>query len=136
MVCVYCGSPTSVVNSRPKRRTNDIWRRRTCDHCGSTFTTVEQIDLQSALRVEHTSHHLQPFDRDRLFIDIYESCKHRPQAVGEAANLTQQVITMLLNDTTRPGLLDRREIIQTTHKTLKKFDAAAAVFYITYHPLD
>ncbi len=135
MVCPHCSNPTDVVNSRKQRRTNAIWRRRRCTSCQTVFTTLEGIDLQSVLRVAQTPTALQPFSRDRLFISIYESCKHRPTALMDASNLTQQVITLLTGVQTQPGLIDRVTIIQTVHRVLKRFDKAAATYYAAYHLL-
>jgi transcriptional regulator NrdR family protein len=78
---------------------------------------------------------MEPFQRDKLFISIYESCKHRPTAVRDAGNLTQQIITKLLAVQTQPGLIARTSIIETCKKVLKPFDVAAATSYSAYHPL-
>jgi transcriptional regulator NrdR family protein len=135
MVCVYCSAPTQVVNSRHQRRNNDIWRRRKCTHCGSIFTAIESADLSGALRVAHTPQRLEPFLRDKLFVSIYDSCKHRPTALRDAGNLTQQIIARLLSTQDRPGLIHPDTIVNTSIDVLKRFDRAAATTYAAYHPL-
>ena len=135
MVCIYCGSPTSVVNSRHQRRNNAIWRRRKCSVCGSIFTSIERAELDAALRVESPAG-LHAFDRDRLFISIYESCRHRPAAMSEAKNLTQQVINRLLAEPKTPGLVTRQQLIKATYQVLHSFDKAAATVFAAYHPTD
>jgi transcriptional repressor NrdR len=135
MVCVYCGGPTQVANSRHQRRSNDIWRRRKCTSCGNVFTSIESTDLASALRVQQTATQLEPFVRDKLFLSIYESCRHRPTALRDAANITQLVINRLLVQHDHHGLLKRQDIITATAKALKPFDRAAVTAYLAYHPL-
>jgi transcriptional regulator NrdR family protein len=135
MVCVYCGAPTRVTNTRPQRRTNDIWRRRHCVMCAGTFTSHETADLSSALRVTFTKNDLRPFHRDILFISLYESCKHRPTAIRDSEGITRQVIIRLLTTRETPGLVTRRQIIQTCLAVLEPFDTAAATVYRIYHPL-
>jgi transcriptional repressor NrdR len=134
MVCVYCGSATKVINSRKQRRGNGIWRRRECLACGAVFTSHELADLSESLRVAATVNHkrLAPFSRDRLFIDIYESCRHRETAVGDAASLAQTIIDELLA-VTKDGIVERATIVTTASKVLKRFDKPAATFYAAYH---
>jgi transcriptional repressor NrdR len=134
MVCIYCGAHTSVVNSRHQRRTNTIWRRRKCERCASVFTSIEQPDLQAGLRIRRSPTQLVTFDRDRLFISIYECCRHRPAAVHEAGNLAQQVINGLLTRAVTPGLIDREDLVTLTYTVLKGYDRTAAALYSAYHP--
>jgi len=133
MVCPYCGTGTEVVNSRKQRRTNSIWRRRKCTACAAVFTSTEGADLQTALRVGKADGTLEPFSRDRLFISIYESCKHRETAATDASSVTQLVINRLLAAQEEPGLLPRPIIISTTIAALSPFDSAAATAYGAYH---
>lgn len=136
MVCVYCGSATKVINSRKQQRGNGIWRRRQCLTCGAVFTSRELADLSESLRVTQSPSQkkLVPFIRDRLFLDIYESCRHRPTALGDAASLTQTIIDKLLA-TTQNGAIERSEIVRASTTVLKRFDDAAATFYAAYHPI-
>lgn len=135
MVCVYCGSATKVTNSRRQRQGHAIWRRRQCLSCNAIFTSREQADLAESLRVQssHDQKKLAPFRRDLLFVHLYESCKHRPTALGDAASLTQTVIDKLLSDSSS-GVISTQQITAITLQTLKHFDAAAATFYAAYHP--
>jgi transcriptional regulator NrdR family protein len=99
------------------------------------FTSIESTDLASALRVQQTATQLEPFVRDKLFLSIYESCRHRPTALRDAANITQLVINRLLVQHDHHGLLKRQDIITATAKALKPFDRAAVTAYLAYHPL-
>ena len=134
MVCVYCGSPTTVSNSRLQRRNNHTWRRRKCLNCRATFTTGEAPDLSSSFMVKDTRGKLIPFNRDKLFIALYESCRHRPKAYQDATALTETVISHIL-DRPAGSVVDRGRIIETAHKALKRFDSAAATIYLAYHPI-
>lgn len=133
MVCIYCSSATHVTNSRHQRRGNAIWRRRECLDCGAIFTSREQADLSASLRIEDAfKKKLSPFVRDRLFLDIYDSCRHRDSALADAAALTQTIIDKLVA-TNKSGLITRDDIIVTALAVLKNFDDAAATFYHAYH---
>lgn len=133
MVCIYCGHETQVINSRPQKRTNQIWRRRKCQRCAAVFTTNERVDTESSLRVQNHGV-LEPFSRDKLLIDIYDSLRHRKTALRDASALTQTVWSQLQGPIDE-GLLDREEIIKTTSAVLRRFDKAAASHYLAFHPL-
>lgn len=134
MVCVYCGAPTQVTNSRHQNRNNHIWRRRKCLTCSALFTTDEQPELASALVVRRDTRQLEPFNRDRLFIAIYESCKHRPTAIADAAYLTQVIMSQLLK-LQRDGAVSRGDVIAATARALERFDQVAGVVYAAYYRL-
>jgi transcriptional regulator NrdR family protein len=77
-------------------------------------------------------HDLKPFSRDHLFLSVYNSCKHRANAVSEASSLTQTIINKLVSE--RPdGIIDSKEIAKQTYLVLKHFDQAAATVYAAYH---
>lgn len=136
MVCIYCSSPTAVKNSRLQRRNNTVWRRRACLACGIVFTTVERPDLFEAFAVSGPdTRKIEPFNRDRLFLSIYESCKHRADALDEAAALTQTVINGL-RAVQRDGVISRQSIAQQAHLVLKRYDNTAATFYAAYHSFE
>jgi transcriptional repressor NrdR len=136
MVCIYCASPTSVVNSRLQKRSNTIWRRRLCSKCANIFTTTELPDLTATLRVPSKNNQakLLPFNRDKLFLSIYASCKHRSTALTDAASLTSTVIQQLLTHQKDPALVERHHIALTTHELLQRFDKTAGAIYLAYHP--
>lgn len=129
MVCMYCGAPTSVVNSRSRRRQNSIWRRRKCVACGLIITTRETADLSGSLLVRTPRQRQpQPFSRDKLFVSILESCRHRPQAFEDAASITETVISKLLSELP-DGVIDSSAILQKTQSILLRFDPVAATLY-------
>lgn len=135
MVCIYCKGPTSVVNSRLQKRSNNIWRRRKCTLCGNIFTSHEIAELEGSLVVQKNSAaNIDPFFRDRLFISIYESCKHRENAINDANAVTQTVINKML-PLVDQGTIRRNQIADIAFKTLDNFDKTAATVYLAYHPI-
>lgn len=133
MVCIYCGSPTQVTNSRRQRRSNNIWRRRTCTKCGAVFTTNEAADLTATFMVQDSQggHKSQQLMRDKLFLSIYRSCEHRPTALADAASLTSTVISTVIQGQFG-ALIPKQRLTTVTYDTLKRFDPTAAVFYRAY----
>ncbi len=134
MVCIYCGGETTVSNSRKQKRRNTVWRRRVCDECNATVTTIESIDLENAIVITSQKRH-ESFSRDNLFISIYESCKHRNDAQTSATALTDTIIALLYPLITDASV-DRSDIIKTTAKVLHRFDIPAAVHYKAFHPVN
>lgn len=133
MVCVYCGSPTQVVNSRAQRRGNGVWRRRRCTVCAHVFTTEEHPDLSQSFMVEDTHGALSPFQRDKLFISLYEACKHREDALQAATSLTETIMGKVLKKRLR-GSIAAPELARTAYAVLHAFDRTAATVYSAYHP--
>ena len=145
MVCIYCRSDMGVTNSRPQKSRNQVWRRRLCKACGAVFTSVEVIDLAQSLMVAKstdsateaahaTKSQMEPFDRDRLFISIYESLRHRPAAARDARGLADTVTAHIIS-ASQHGLVPLRTITEIVLNTLRRFDMAAATHYGAFHPL-
>jgi len=132
MVCLYCGNETSVKNSRLQKRANAVWRRRECTECHATVTTLEKIDLATAVLVR-TNTLTEPFSRDRLLVSIYESCKHRKDALGSSIALTDTIISNIY-PYIRHAEVQKDVIINESLKVLRAFDPAAGVYYAAYHP--
>jgi transcriptional regulator NrdR family protein len=135
MVCLYCGSNLAVSNSRPQKSRNQVWRRRPCSACKAVFTSTEALDLSQALTVEHEPQNgeLQPFDRDRLFISLYESLRHRPSSSLDARGLADTVTAHIIKTNVR-GRIQARTIRDVALDTLQHFDKAAASHYAAFHP--
>ena len=77
--------------------------------------------------------HIVPFDRDKLFLSMYEACGHRQEALRDAVALVETVIGQALRSSSQRGLITRHELIVIAYHTLKRFDSAAAVHYGAYH---
>lgn len=135
MVCVYCGSKTETINSRLQKRRNSVWRRRRCQTCGAVFTSIEQVAYDLSLAFEDSNRRITAFQREALFLSLYEACRHRPHAIAEAADLTDTVIRRLLNGYVHDGAIRRADLLAVASETLGAFDNAAQTHYAAYHPL-
>jgi transcriptional repressor NrdR len=132
MVCTYCGSETFVVNSRPQRRSNSIWRRRKCTQCNAIFSTTEHTDYEKTWVVQYPGGGLSPFVRDKLFISIHKSLQHRSNALNDAIGITNTVINKI-HKSVREGGLRSEDIAKAVLDTLKHFDQPAAISYQAFH---
>lgn len=132
MVCTYCGAETNVINSRPGRRSNSVWRRRKCRVCGAIFSTREQADYEKTWVVQYTGGKFAPFLRDKLFISIHKSVQHRPSSLEDAVALTNTVINAIARKVEN-GSISTQDIAQTACQVLKRFDQPAAISYQAFH---
>jgi transcriptional regulator NrdR family protein len=132
MVCIYCGNKTKVTNSRPQVRLGQTWRRRECTRCHAVFTSVEQVALTDVLRAKKRSGTLEHFERDKLFLSIYRSVDHLPESIGLARELTDTVLGKLFRKKPMSPIIDTFEISRLTAQTLKAFNAASSVRYLSF----
>jgi transcriptional regulator NrdR family protein len=100
--------------------------------CGTTFTSSEAIDLSGSITVRSLKQ-LEPFQRDKLLMSIYDSLKHRKTALNDATGLTDTVISKLY-PLMKDAVIDRFSIVRTTTDVLKRFDKASATYYAAFHP--
>lgn len=134
MVCVFCKSPTAVINSRSQRKLHQTWRRRKCSSCGNIFTTIEVIDLSKSILVEGKNPKLEPFLREKLLFSVHASLSHSPNATIDSVALTNTIVAQLFKGLQRP-IINRDQLIKVTSSVLKRFDKAAYVHYLAHHPL-
>lgn len=134
MVCYYCGAETSVVNSRFQKRANRVWRRRRCDSCQSTITTLESPDYAVSISFRTKTGRLEPFLRDKLFIAVFHSLEHRKTAVADATALTDTIMSGL-SGCMIDGAVDRNRLTTLATSVLKRFDTVAGVHYQAFHPV-
>ncbi|MGH7237558.1 MAG: hypothetical protein ACREGF_03425 [Candidatus Saccharimonadales bacterium] len=135
MVCIYCGRPSRVINSRLQKKPNRIWRRRACTSCQAVWTTVEALDERGAIAVcREKSGKIVPFSADELFISLYESCRHRPLATRDARALCDTIASQILSAKNQPqaGLVALGDIQLTAERVLKRFDRTSYVHYQAY----
>ncbi len=123
-----------MVNSRSQKRSNSVWRRRRCELCGAVFSTGESAELGLAWQVagEGRRSHPKPFSRDKLFLSLYDSCRHRKTALSDAQGLTETIINKL-PPRVRDGTIGRKDIIGVAQVALNRFDRAASVYYAARH---
>ena len=132
MVCVYCGGETAVANSRPRKKNNQVWRRRRCLACGATFTTAESAQYGAAWQVQCSGRRLEPFSELKLLLSLYRSCEHRKTALGDAQGLTETVVRRLA-PLMQDGVIRGTDIAQVALVALNRFDKAAAISYQAFH---
>lgn len=135
MVCYYCGGDTSVINSRPQKRSNRVWRRRRCDACANVVSTLEAVDYEASLSFRPKKGPLEPFQRDRLFVSVLDSLKHRKTAVSDATALTDAALAKLMVCMDSSGAIDRDSLTFQVQLLLHRFDPAAGVHYAAFHPV-
>lgn len=129
---MQCGKNTEVFNSRPQKRFNKIWRRRRCKVCSSVFTTVETALYDEMWMVQGAKKQFQPFSRDKLFLSVHSSLKHRKTAIQDAGSLCDTIIYKLATNVTN-GSLKNTDIIKITEVALNRFDKLASAHYQAHH---
>lgn len=123
------------MNSRHQKRINHIWRRRQCQKCQAIFTTFEAPETQQALVFEGHDGQLEPFSRERHFISVYSSLRHRPEAEKESTALVDTIMGKLLAGK-HGSVVTRSRLVEQTYRTLQRFDRFAGFNYLAYHPKD
>ncbi len=132
MVCIFCGSKTTVANSRYKKRSNSVWRRRLCGTCGAVTTSFEQYDYSIAIAVKKRSGGLEAFQRDKLLLSISHALEHKRKTSQAASQLTDTVISRLLYKKPLNPILLSSEISHMTSSVLKRYDAVSAIKYLSF----
>ncbi len=132
MECIYCGNETKVVNSRPQKLDFQTWRRRKCLNCNAIVTTTEAYSLEDALRVEKKNGSYEPFKKDKLFLSVYRSVDHINNPVDVASGLTATVLRHMLKSKPLLASIPSGDIAKHTSAVLKRYNAAAAVRYLSF----
>ncbi|MGZ6004572.1 MAG: hypothetical protein ACXWLH_00295 [Candidatus Saccharimonadales bacterium] len=90
--------------------------------------------MPSTLIFKRDTKYSEPFQRDKLFVSVYEACKHRKDAQPAATALTATILGKLFAKV-ESASLNRSQVISDATEVLNHFDKAAAVQYQAYHPL-
>lgn len=77
---------------------------------------------------------LAPFLRDKLFISIYDSLKHKKTALSDATALTDTITSKLLKRVNN-GTIQKTDITSVVVEVLGRFDITAATYFTAYHPV-
>lgn len=134
MFCINCfHSSTNVSNSRPQKKTPQIWRRRTCANCGKTFTTYERPSLADNKPVTLSSGKTEQFNSGRLIISISSSFIHDQEKAKRDPLWIARTVEDTLSTDKEP--LTPQRIARETHETLKRYDEIAAIQYAAKHKL-
>lgn len=134
MFCINCFYPsTKVTNSRPNKKEPNIWRRRHCAKCNTTFTTRERPTLTDATEIQLPGGSKELFSLGKLTLSIAQAFSHSQRDA--------QYSSLPLAQTVENTLASQREIITpddieaTVHQVLKRYDELAAVQYAAQHGL-
>lgn len=98
------------------------------------FTSVEQSDLQSSFSYKTAMGALEPFQREKLLISVYEACKHLKRPETTALSLTDTIVSELCTQSGDP-IVPRRRLVTVTTEVLTRFNKPAAVYYTAFHPV-
>ena len=134
MFCIYCTAGTKVVNSRLQKRRNQVWRRRKCLSCEAIFTSEEKIEYKAAWVIYHPSDgRFESFQRDKLFLSLYDCLKHRAGPREDAAALTETVISKLPAHVMESVTVHRDALVRVANVALNRFDRVASAQYEALH---
>lgn len=136
MICPFClHTKTHVYNSRPTKRTNEIWRRRECLNCKKQFSTRESVDLSNIISVENKNG-TQQFSTLKLLGSIATAIDHL-DSIDEKANwLMQTIRTRLLSEAAKRSHRVTPQIIsEIVATTLHAYDYASYIKYASAHKL-
>lgn len=128
MVCVYCKQPTKVTNTRPRRTGWSIWRRRWCQKCQLSFTTLENMSVASAIAIKSPQGHLQPANYSQIFISLYKALGNTQKDIEEAEYLTLNVIDKLFKQ--QQAILTTSFVKQQIFETLNSYQTKAGQRYL------
>ena len=149
MICPFCSqSTTNVTNSRPRKKTSSVWRRRQCRNCHRIFSTSESVSLQDDIRVvaktldRNDTANSSPYNRGVLLLSIADSFAHNPTRGREASWwLTETIEASILTyvDETAQESLDEPSTVHSSnvsalaHEVLGRYDRSAAIQYAARH---
>jgi transcriptional regulator NrdR family protein len=143
MKCPFCESTskqigkqskTDVINSRPGKDGEEVWRRRQCLVCKEVFTTTEHFSYDSLFVVKRNLTRKR-FVYEKLFASILNAVsagKGRDQGDDAvlAKTLTWGSIQKILAFKTK--YISTKDIIRTVHIVLEKEDPFFALRYAMY----
>ena len=133
MVCPLCGGRTKVINSRRVSRTGGVWRRRQCEACGEVFSTKEMVAFEGFLKVQRATGQLEPFQPEKLFLDIEKCLRHQPRHISHAKELASTAIAKLLAQR-KGAIIPVSEVGVAVASVLKNYDKTAWLSYLAQHP--
>ena len=94
MLCPYCGSDSSVTETR--YAPDGVRRRRVCSNCRRRFTTYEKVGAPG-LKVEKRSRKPEPFDAEKLTAALTRVCRYRPVRADDIRRVVRDIEAMLID---------------------------------------
>lgn len=121
MRCPECrADDTKVVDSRPADDGAAIRRRRSCEVCGTRFTTYERYER--TLMVRKRSGDLEPFDAAKLSAGVGAALADRPASATQVSSLVGEVERLIR---ARGGTVESEEIGRAVLERLRVVDEVA-----------
>lgn len=135
MFCIFCfHKKTAVTNSRPHKKSAQIWRRRQCDNCQEIYTTYERPALHEEVQVINTQQKKSFFNAGRLYTDIVSCFEHTGGSRHDDAFWIARTVEDAVGTAGKP-LLTTQDLKQVTYEALTQFDPLAGVQYAARHHL-
>jgi len=132
MKCPVCREINNeVYNTRLTRFGTQTWRRRRCLSCDTHFTTYEQPDLKFLKVLGDKSKKTVPYSRATLFSSVYISFTGSAAKPGIIDAVTDNIEAKLLD--LQDHTITTQQITDTVLATLKHFDSAAFLRYLSEH---
>ncbi len=128
MVCPHCHENTKVTNSRTHKNGFSVWRRRHCQSCQSTFTTLEQISIESTIAFKTADGSLKPLNRQRIYISVLNALGGSKTVSETAEQLTLTCINKILNEKT--DRLKQQTVEKHIFETLEAYESLAGQRYL------
>lgn len=135
MICIYClHKKTSTPNSRPHKKSSQVWRRRHCQQCNRTFTTYERPSLEDITIISADNIKTQ-FSLGRLTISLHNSLLSQKDPATTSYDLAQTIELHLLQryDITTP--ITSSAIADEAYRTLRRYDELCGMQYGATHGL-
>lgn len=134
MFCINCfHSSTAVANSRPHKKRPSVWRRRSCNQCGTVFTTHERPSLADNKPIALNDGSKDVFNLGKLTISISRAFHHDQQEAEYSSLALAQTVEDTLS--TQLKTITAEDIEAVTHQVLKQYDELAAMQYAAQHQL-
>jgi transcriptional regulator NrdR family protein len=84
---------------------------------------------------EREKGHVEPFSRNKLLLSVYESCKHKKDALEDAEALTDTIVNRLV-PTAKQSVITRGDVCTVAKHVLRRYDLAAATHFTAYHSIN
>ena len=131
MYCPFCqAEDTKVIDSRLVADGSQTRRRRSCEVCGSRFTTFETADL-ALPRVIKSYGERQPFNGSKLKKGMLRALEKRPLSAEEIDTVFGKILKSIRTSGVRE--IKSIEIGEIMMSALKKVDSVAYVRFASVY---
>ena len=131
MYCPFCQTEdTKVIDSRLVADGSQIRRRRSCEVCGSRFTTFETADL-ALPRVIKSNGERQPFNGSKLKKGMLRALEKRPLSAEEIDTVFGKILKKIRTSGVRE--IKSIEIGEIMMSALKEVDSVAYVRFASVY---